>query len=145
MMQTNEFHLIKSDRITLLVLVDYSDIPFASHARNLRITISTYITMDDRITYICRSIYVELRCISRIHCLPTVNATTTFLCAFFFFFFKLDYRNFLLSGSPQYILDKLQSLVMEFSSMVICSLFCAVYTGYQYAQEDFNPVLQHFH
>ena len=80
--------LIKSDRIMLpdsaptSIRVGNSDVPFASHARNLGITISSSTTMDKHVTNICRSAYAELRCISSIHHLLTVNATKTLLSAF---------------------------------------------------------------
>ncbi|WP_419593715.1 hypothetical protein, partial [Thiolapillus sp.] len=104
--------LIKSDRIMLpdsaptSIRVGNSDIPFASHARNLGITISSNTTMDKHVTNICRSAYAELRRISSIRHLLTVNATKTLLSAFVLS--KLDYCNSLLCGSPQFILDKLQ-------------------------------------
>ena len=62
--------------------------------------------MDKHVTNICRSAYVELRRISSIRHLLIVNATKTLLFAFVLS--KLDYCNSLLSGSPPFILDKLQ-------------------------------------
>ena len=59
-----------------------SDIPFASHARNLGITISSNTDMDKHVTNICRSAYAELRCINSIRHLLTVDATKTLLSAF---------------------------------------------------------------
>ena len=88
------------------IQVGKSDIPFASHARNPGITISSNTTMDKHVTSICRSAYTELRRISSICHLLTVNATKTLLSAFVLS--KLDYCNSLLCGPPQFILDKLQ-------------------------------------
>ena len=91
----NESILIKSDRIMLLdsaptsIRVGNSDIPFASNTRNLWITISSNTTMDKHVTSICRSAYAELRRISSIRHLLTVNATETLLPAFVLS--KLDY------------------------------------------------------
>ena len=64
--------LIKSDRTMLpdstptSIPVDNSDIPFASHARNLGITISSNTTMDMHVTNIYRPAHAELRRISSI-------------------------------------------------------------------------------
>ena len=105
-------NLIKSDKImppysaTTSTRVGNSDIPFASHARNIGITISSNTTMYKHVTNICRSAYAELPRIRSIRHLLTVNATKTLLSAFVLS--KLDYFNSLLCGSPQFILDKLQ-------------------------------------
>ena len=61
-----ESFLIKSDGIMLpdsaptSIGVGNSDVPFASHERNLGITISSNTTMDKRVTNICRSTFAEL-------------------------------------------------------------------------------------
>ena len=58
--------LIKSDMIMFSdsaptsIWVDNSNISFVTHARNLRITISSNTTMDKHVTNICRSAYAEL-------------------------------------------------------------------------------------
>ena len=64
--------LIQSDRIMLSgsaptsIRAGTSEIPFASHARSLGITISSSTTMDKHVTNICTSAYAELRRISSI-------------------------------------------------------------------------------
>ena len=121
--------LIKSDRIMLpdsaptSIRVGNSDIPFASHARNLGITISSNTTVDKHVTNICRSAYTELRRISSIRHLLTVNATKTPLSVFVLS--KLDYCNSLLCGSPQFILDKLQRVQNSAARLVMKSRKCA--------------------
>ena len=62
------------------------------------------------------------------------------LCAFLLS--KLDYCNPALSASSQNTLNKFErvqnsaaSLVMNPPSMVMSALFCAIFTGYQYAQQ----------
>ena len=105
---------IKSDRIMLpdsaptFIRVGNSDSPFVTHARTLGITISSKTTMDKHVTNICRSAYAELRRISSIRHLLTVNATKSLVSAFVLS--KLNYCNSLLCGSPQFILDKLQRI-----------------------------------
>ena len=110
--EKTESLIIKSDRIMLpdsaptSIWVGNLDIPFATHARNLGIIISSDTIMDKHVTDVCRSVDAELRRISSIRHLLTVNAAKTLLCHFVLS--KLDFCNFLLSGLPQYILDKLQ-------------------------------------
>ena len=121
---------------------DNSDIPFVTHARNCGMTISSNTTMDKHVMSICRSAYAELQRINSIHHLLTVNATKTLLSAFVLS--KLDYCNFLLCGSPQFILGKLQRVQNSATRLVVKSrsFFCAAFTGYQAIQgftERFQP------
>ena len=80
--------LMKSDRIMLpdsaptAIRVGNADIPFASHARSLGITMSSDTTMEKHVTNICRSAYAELQRISSIRLLLTASATKTLLSAF---------------------------------------------------------------
>ena len=104
------------------IRVGNSDIPFVTHTRNLRITISSNTIMDKHVTNICRSAYAELRRMSSILHLLTVNATKTLLSAFVLS--KLDYCNSLLCGSPQFILDKLQRVRYPAARLVIKSRKC---------------------
>ena len=64
------------------IQVGNSDIPFATHARNLGIIISSDTIMDKHVTDVCRSVDAELRRISSIRHPLTVNATQTLLSAF---------------------------------------------------------------
>ena len=120
--------LIKSDRIMLpdsastSTRVGNSDIPFASHARNLGIIISSNSIMDKQFANICGSAYAELRRISSIRHRLTVNANKTLLSAFVLS--KLDYCNSLLCGSPQFILDKLQRVHNSETRLVMKSRKC---------------------
>ena len=66
---------------TTSVRVGSSDIPFVTHARNLGTIISSNTTIDKYVKHICRSAYAELRRISSICHLLTVNATKTVLSA----------------------------------------------------------------
>ena len=61
----------------------------------------------------------ELQCMSSIHNLLTVNATKPLLSAFVLS--KLDYCNSLLCGSPQFILDKLQTVQNSAARLVMKS------------------------
>ena len=78
--------------------------------------------MDKHVTNICRSAYAELRRISSIRHLLTVNATKTLLSAFVLS--KFDYCNSLLCGSPQFILDKFQRVHNSAARLVMKSRKC---------------------
>ena len=107
---------------TTFIRVDNSDILFASHARNLGITISSNTTTDKHVTNICRSAYAELRRISSIRHLLTVNATKTLLSAFVLS--KLNYCSCLPCRSPHFILDKLQKVQNSEARLVMTSCKC---------------------
>ena len=74
---------------------------------------------DKHVTNICRSAYAELRRISSIRHLLTVNATKTLLSAFVLS--KLGYCNSLFCGSPQFILDKFQRVQNSAARLVMKS------------------------
>ena len=78
--------------------------------------------MGKHVRNICRSVCAELRRISSIRHLLTVNATKTLLSAFVLS--KLDYCNSLLCGSPQFILDKLQRVQNSAARIVTKSRKC---------------------
>ena len=124
----SESILIKSDRIMLPdsaptpIRAGNSDIPFASHARNLGIIISSNSIMDKQFANICGSAYAELRRISSIRHLLTVNATKTLFSTLVLS--KSDYCNSLLCGSPQFIVDKLQRVQNSAARLVMKSRKC---------------------
>ena len=64
--------------------------------------------MEKHVTNIYRSAYIEIQRISNIRHYFTIDATKTLICAFVLS--KLDYCNYLLSGSPKQLLDKLQKV-----------------------------------
>ena len=88
------------------IRVGNSDIPFGTHARNLEITISSNTTMQKHVTNICITLHIL-----------TVNATKTLYSAFVLS--KLDHCNSLLSGSRQYILDKLHQKVQNSAARLV--------------------------
>ena len=129
----------ESDRITLpdsaptSIWVGNSDIPFVTHARNLRIPISSNKTMDKHVTNLCRSAYAEPRRISSIPHLLTVNATKTLLSASVLS--KLDHCNSLLCGTPLFILDMLQRVQHSAARLVMKSRKC----------DHVQPLLRNLH
>ena len=56
----------------------------------------------------CKAAYIQIRHISSIRHLLTTQATQTLVCSLVLS--RLDYCNSLLSGCPQYLLDKLQKV-----------------------------------
>ena len=73
-------------------------------------------SLDQHISNVCRSAYVEIRRISSIRQYLTVQATKTLVCAFVLA--KLDYCNSLLPGCPLYILKRLQK-VKDFAAKLV--------------------------
>jgi hypothetical protein len=82
------------------------DIAFAPSARNLGFMITCDMSLDKHVSAMCRSAYYELRKLSAIRHYLSTHTTVTLVCAFVLS--KLDYCNSLLSGCPQYLINKLQ-------------------------------------
>ena len=130
--QTRLCHLILHPLLFVLVTLTFHYM-FVTHARNLGFTISSNTTMDKHVTNICRSTYAELRRISSIRHLLTVNATETLLSAFVLS--KLNYWNSLLCDSPQFILYKLQRVQNSAARSVMKSRKC----------DHIQPLLRNLH
>ena len=65
----------------------------------------------------CKAAYIQIRHISSIWHLLTTQATQTLVCSLVLS--RLDYCNSLLSGCPQYLLDKLQK-VQNAAARLVC-------------------------
>ena len=63
--------------------------------------------MSQHVNHTCKAAYIQIRHISSIQHLTT-QTTQTLVCSLVFS--RLDYCNSLLSGCPQYLLDKLQTV-----------------------------------
>ena len=74
--------------------------------KNLSVTLNSSLSMHEQVTNTCTAAYTELRRISSICQYFTVDATKTLVSVFVLS--RLDYCNALLSGVPQYLLDRLQ-------------------------------------
>ena len=88
--------------------VGSSNISFSPSARNLGFIISEDMSLDAHISHICRTAYIAIRQISSIRQYLTLHATKILVCAFVLS--RLDYCNSLLSGCPQYYINKLQKV-----------------------------------
>ena len=64
--------------------------------------------MKQQVSRICQSVYLELRRISSVRHVLTVDATKTLVTSLVLS--RLDYCNSLLSGIPQQLIDKLQKV-----------------------------------
>ena len=84
------------------------EISFSSSARNPGFYIRDDMSVELHIKNVCRSAYSELRRISTIRHLLSVDSTKTLASAFVLS--RLDYRNSLLSGCPKHLLEKLQKV-----------------------------------
>ena len=75
------------------------------------------LSMSQQISNTCKASYIHIRHISSIRHLPTTQATQTLVCSLVLS--RLDYCNSLLSGCPQYFLDKLQK-VQNAAARLVC-------------------------
>lgn len=82
------------------------DISFAPSARNLGFMITSDMSLDKHVSTMCKSAYYELRKLSAIRHYLSTHTAVTLVCAFVLS--RLDYCNALLSGCPQYLINKLQ-------------------------------------
>ena len=135
---------------------------FPSHAKNLSVTHSNNLSMEKRVTNICKSAFVEIRRISNIHYYLitdtkkkhlvcafvlskldylTTDTTKTLVCAFVLS--KLDYCNSVLSGCPnQFLTNCNRSKILQqdssskLTSKNLSNPFFENSTGYQSTQES---------
>ena len=83
-----------------------NDICFSRSVRNLGVIFDDKLCMKQQVSKICQSAYLELRRISSIKHVLTVDATKTLVTSLVLS--HLDYCSSLLSGIPQQLIDKLQ-------------------------------------
>ena len=83
-------------------------ISFSTTAKNLGFHLTDDMRIDAHVQDICRNVYIDIRRISSIHHLLSIDATKTLLSAFVLP--KLDYCNSLLYGFPMYMLEWLQKV-----------------------------------
>ena len=76
--------------------------------RNLGVIFDNKLSMKQKVSKICQSAYLELRRISSFRHVLTADATKTLVTALVLS--RLDYCNSLLSGIPQQLIDKRQTV-----------------------------------
>ena len=74
-------------------------------------------SLESHISHTCRTAYISIRQISTIRKYLTTQATKTLVCAFVLS--RLDYCNALLSGCPQYLLQKLQKVQNSAARLIL--------------------------
>ena len=108
-----EAMIILSNRMSVhsplpsVIHIGDADVPFVSSVKNLGVTLDSNLSMS-HICKTCKATYIQIRHISTIRHLLTTQATQTLVCSLVLS--RLDYCNSLLSGCPQYLLDKLQKV-----------------------------------
>ena len=90
------------------IIVGQSNIQFSKQAKNLGFTITNTLEVEKHISNVCRSCNNELRKISSIRHLLTLDATKTLVCTLILS--KLDYCNSLLANTTQVNIQKLQKI-----------------------------------
>ena len=87
-----------------------------SSARNLGFHFTDDMRIDVHVQDICRNVYIDIRCISSIRHLLSIDAAKTLLSAFVLP--KLYYCNSLFYGSPMYMLERLLNVQNSAASLI---------------------------
>ena len=107
-----EAMIILSNRMSVhspllsVIRIGDADVPFVSSVKNLGVTLDSNLSMSQHVSNTCKAAYIQIRHISSIRHLLTTQATQTLVCSLVLS--RLAYCNSLLSGCPQYLLDKLE-------------------------------------
>ena len=118
-----EAMIILSNRMSVhsplpsVIHIGDADVPFVSSVKSLGVTLDSNLSMSQHISNTCKAAYIQIRHISSIRHLLTTQATQTLVCSLVLS--RLDYCNSLLSGCPQYLLDKLQK-VQNAAARLVC-------------------------
>ena len=99
------------------MLVGDATVQFSQLVRNLGITIDCHLSMSAHVTNVVRAANFELRRISSIRQFLNVQATKVLISAFVLS--KLDYCNSLLSGCPQFLIQKLQKVQNNAARLIL--------------------------
>ena len=92
-------------------------VPFVSSVKNLGVILDSNLSISQHINHTCQTACIQMRQISSKRHLITTQATQTFVCSLVLS--RFDYCNFLLSGCPQCLLDKLQK-VQNAAAWIVC-------------------------
>ena len=97
--------------------IGQSDVNFISSVKNLGVTLDCNLSMKQHVNNICKAAYFQLRKISSIRHLLTIQAAQTLVCSLVLS--RLDYCNSLLIGCPHYLIQKLQK-VQNAAARLVC-------------------------
>ena len=104
---------VQCDRIK----VGNNDIPFKPHVKNLGVYLDSHLDMTRQVSHICSSTYLEIRKISKIRKLLTLNTAKQLTCARVLS--RLDYGNALLAGAAKEQISRLQKVQNSAAKMVL--------------------------
>ena len=107
---------------------EHNVISFSTTAKNLGFHFTDDMRIDAHVQNMCRKAYIDIRRISSIRHLLSIDATKTLLSAFVLP--KLDYCNSLFFGSQMYMLERLQKV------QKVCS---KTYFSMSQAKSHFTP------
>ena len=94
----------------------HSVILFSTTAKNLEFHFTDDMRIDAHVQDICRKVYIDIRRISSIRNILSIDATNTLLSAFVLP--KLDYCNSLFYGSQMYLLERLQKVEISAARLI---------------------------
>ncbi|WP_419602699.1 hypothetical protein, partial [Thiolapillus sp.] len=97
--------------------VGNSTVCFSQSAKYLGVTLDMHLTMTAHVVNLIRTANFELRRINSIRHYLSVQATKTLVSAFVLS--RLDYCNSLLSGCPQYLLNRLQKVQNNAARLIL--------------------------
>jgi hypothetical protein len=83
-------------------------IPFSDSVRSLGVYLDKHLTIDTHVNQLCKSLFFQLRRISKIRQYLTIEAANTLANSFILL--RLDYCNSILSGISEEKLNKLQRI-----------------------------------
>ena len=95
-----------------------SEVHFVPSLKELGVTLDCCFNMTQHVQNICRSAFIQLRQIGLIRTFLIARPSQTPVCAFLLS--RLDYCNCLLSGCPQYLIDRLLT-VHNAAAPLICT------------------------
>ena len=96
----------KSEPLPEFMNINSTCVKFCPSLRNLRVTLDSTFSLHQHVLNICRSAFLELRCINSICNFLSTDAVKTFVCSLVLS--RIDYCNSLLAGLPQCLLKKIQ-------------------------------------
>ena len=115
--------------------VGLSNVTPAKVVKNLGSLWDNHLNMDKQIAAMCRSSYYHLRAISRIRVFITTDACKTLVQSYVIS--RLDYGNAILTGLPDYLIDRLQlvhncaaRLITKHQELIISQMSADCYIGY---------------
>ena len=111
--EKTEFLLIRPNKCTqnlncTSLSFGHNVMSFSTTAKNLGFRFTDDMRIDAHAQDICRKVYIDIRRISSIRHLLSIDATKTMLSVFVLP--KLDYYDSLLCGSPMYMLERIRKV-----------------------------------